>query len=199
MTWPPQSGTVLTGHTVELRHAVPDDADGLFAALDDDRCWSHVAGRPADPAQWRALLDQRRAQGWHVWTVREHGRIVGTTSYLEASATDARLEIGSTVYTPDVWASRVNPETKLLLLAHCFEVLGAGRVQLKTDVRNTRSQRAIERLGATHEATLRRYQRRTDGSVRDTVLFAVIAEEWPAVRQHLIGRLTTNSVISGPP
>ena len=190
---------MLTGQTVELRHAVPDDADGLFVALDDDRCWGHVAGRPADPTQWTALLDERRAQGWHVWTVRQHGRVVGTTSYLDVSVADARLEIGSTVYSPDVWASGVNPETKLLLLAHCFEVLGAGRVQLKTDVRNIRSQLAIERLGATYEATLRRYQRRRDGSVRDTILFAVIAEEWPAVRQRLTERLTTDSVRSGPP
>jgi RimJ/RimL family protein N-acetyltransferase len=199
LAWPPPDGTVLRGPTVELRRSAPEDADELFAALDDDRCWSHVAGRPAAAAQWRALLAQRRTQGWHVWTVRQHGRVVGTTSYLEVSEADARLEIGFTVYSPEVWATRVNPETKLLLLTHCFEVLGAGRVQLKTDVRNARSQRAIERLGATYEGTLRRYQRRTDGTVRDTVLFAVIAEEWPAVRQLLADRLTTESVIQGPP
>jgi RimJ/RimL family protein N-acetyltransferase len=199
LAWPPPDGTVLAGQTVELRRACPNDCDELFAALDDDRCWSHVAGRPAGAAQWRAVLDQRSRQGWHVWMVRQHGRIVGTTSYLEVSVADARLEIGFTVYSPDVWATRVNPETKLLLLTQCFEILGAGRVQLKTDVRNARSQRAIERLGATYEGTLRRYQRRSDGSVRDTVLFAVTAEDWPAVRQRLTERLTTDSVTEGPP
>lgn len=186
-------GVVLRGEKVELRAAEHEDADELFAALDDERCWSHVAGRPADPAGWGGLLEQRRAQGWHVWTVRQHGRVVGTTSYLEASVADARLEIGSTVYSPEVWATSLNPETKLLLLTHCFDELLAGRVQLKTDVRNIRSQRAIERLGATYEGTLRRYQRRTDGTVRDTVLFSITAEQWPAVRQRLTERLTTDS------
>ena len=85
------------------------------------------------------------------------------------SVADARLEIGLTAYRPQVWASVVNPECKLLLLGLAFEALGAGRVQLKTDVRNERSQRAIARLGARHEGTLRRYQRRADGTVRDTV------------------------------
>ena len=90
--------------------------------------------------------------------------MAGTSSYLDVSVPDARLEIGSTAYDRRVWGTAVNPEAKLLLLAHAFDVLGAGRVQLKTDVRNHRSQQAIARLGARYEATLRRYQRREDGT-----------------------------------
>ena len=82
----------------------------------------------------------------------------------------------------------VNPECKLLLMEWAFEN-GFGRVQLKTDIRNARSQQAIARLGATFEGVLRRYQRRQDGSVRDTVLFSVTAEQWPAVRAGLAARL----------
>jgi RimJ/RimL family protein N-acetyltransferase len=88
-----------------------------------------------------------------------------------------------------VWATAVNPDVKLLLLGHAFATLRAGRVQLKTDVRNVRSQQAIARLGARYEATLRRYQRRADGTVRDTVLFSITAEEWPAVRDRLHDRV----------
>jgi RimJ/RimL family protein N-acetyltransferase len=88
-----------------------------------------------------------------------------------------------------VWGTVVNPQTKLLLLGHAFDDLGAGRVQLKTDIRNVRSQQAIARLGATYEGVLRRYQRRADGTVRDTVLFSVIAEQWPSVRERLQARL----------
>jgi RimJ/RimL family protein N-acetyltransferase len=117
------------------------------------------------------------------------GAVVGTSSYLDVSVHDARLEIGHTTYTPAVWATAVNPECKLLLLGHAFDRLGAGRVQLKTDVRNVRSQRAIARLGARYEGTLRRYQRRADGSVRDTILFSVTAEDWPQVRAGLVERL----------
>ena len=113
------------------------------------------------------------------------GSVAGTSSYLDVSVPDARLEIGSTAYDRRVWGTAVNPEAKLLLLSHAFDVLGAGRVQLKTDVRNHRSQQAIARLGARYEATLRRYQRREDGTVRDTVLFSILAEEWPAVRDGL--------------
>jgi RimJ/RimL family protein N-acetyltransferase len=100
-----------------------------------------------------------------------------------------RTHLGWTAYTPSVWGTAVNPECKLLLLGHAFDRLGAGRVQLKTDVRNVRSQRAIARLGARYEGTLRRYQRRADGSVRDTILFSVTAEDWPQVRAGLVERL----------
>ena len=102
---------------------------------------------------------------------------------------DARLEIGWTVYAPAVWGSAVNPWCKLLLLGYAFEELRMGRVQLKTDIRNERSQQAIARLGARFEGVLRRYQRRADGSVRDTVLFSITAEEWPEVRARLSTRL----------
>ena len=91
-----------------------------------------------------------------------------------------------------MWASAVNPECKLLLLRYAFEDLGVGRVQLKTDVRNVRSQQAIARLGARYEGTLGRYQRRADATVRDTVLFSILAEDWPAVKAGLVARLEHN-------
>jgi RimJ/RimL family protein N-acetyltransferase len=115
---------------------------------------------------------------------------VGTTSYLEVSPRDARGEIGSTTYDPRVWATVVNPECKLLLLGYALDLLGWGRVQLKTDIRNDRSQQAVARLGARYEGTLRRYQRRADGSVRDTPVFSVTRDDWPDVRDALLHRVT---------
>lgn len=173
------------------------DAQALFTTLDDDRVWAHLPGRPANADALADGLTTRIAQGWLPWLVRLRGAgfglaggaVVGISSYLEVSRHDARLEIGSTSYAPTVWGGAVNPETKLLLLEHAFDALGAGRVQLKTDVRNTRSQQAIARLGATYEGTLRRYQRRADGSVRDTALFSITAEQWPDVRDRLRARL----------
>ena len=79
---------------------------------------------------------------------------------------------------------------KLLLLGYAFDTLHMGRVQLKTDIRNHRSQQAIARLGATYEGVLRRYQRRVDGTVRDTVMFSITAEEWPSVRDRLSDRVS---------
>lgn len=167
------------------------DAEALFAALDDDRVWTHVAGRPGSPADLAAAFEHRRDRlGWYPWVVRDGaGAVVGTSSYLEVSPVDARLEIGFTAYAPRVWAGPVNPATKLALMGLAFERLHAGRVQLKTDVRNTRSQQAIARLGASPEGVLRRYQRRADGTVRDTVVFSVTAEQWPGVRAGLVQRL----------
>ena len=198
MTWPPASGVVLRGRVVELAPADPArDAAELFPALDHDDVWRHVAGRPRDADDHARLLELSLAAGRLPWVVRlvatlaglPAGTVVGTSTYLDVSVADARLEIGSTAYSPAVWGSVVNPETKLLLMDHAFEVLGAGRVQLKTDVRNHRSQGDIARLGATYEGTLRRYQRRADGTVRDTAMFSVVAEDWPAVRAGLEQRL----------
>jgi len=198
MVWPLDPEVRLRGELVELSlvDLARDGAD-LFAALDDERVWIHMARRPEGVEEYVEQLGRALALGVLPWVVRlrrplrglESGSVVGTTSYLDVSVHDARLEVGSTAYTPAVWASRVNPETKLLLLEHAFEVLGTGRVQLKTDVRNVRSQQAIARLGATYEGTLRRYQRRPDDSVRDTVMFSVTAEEWPTVREGLCARL----------
>ena len=199
LSWPVAAGTELVGDVVQLSPADPaTDADGLFRALDHDAVWVHVAGRPGDRQQFEELLRAWQARDeWHTWVVRIRravaglpaGAVVGTTSYLDVSVRDARLEIGATLYTPAAWATVVNPETKLLLLGYAFDTLQAGRVQLKTDIRNQRSQRAIARLGARHEGTLRRHHRRADGTVRDSVMFSVAAEDWPDVRQRLTARL----------
>jgi N-acetyltransferase len=198
MVWPVDPGVRLAGGVVEVSLVdLARDGGDLFAALDDDRVWTHMSSRPGSVEEYVDRLGRALAIGWLPWVVRLRrpmrglptGSVVGTTSYLEVSVADARLEVGATTYTPALWGSTVNPEVKLLLLGHAFETLRVGRVQLKTDVRNVRSQRAIERLGASHEGTLRRYQRRADGSMRDTVVFSVTAEEWPEVRRRLLERL----------
>ncbi len=198
MAWPVAAGTVLRGRVVELTpSSAESDAAGLFTALDDDAVWAHVGGRPCSV---RETAERIRAgsgsarQPWTLRTVVAHrglpsGCVLGSTSYLDVQPVNAALEIGSTTYAPAVWGGPVNPETKLLLLGYAFDVLGAGRVQLKTDIRNTRSQRAIERLGARYEGVLRRHMRRDDGTMRDTVMFSIIAEEWPAVHEALTKRV----------
>ncbi len=148
-----------------------------------------MAGRPHSVAQYVERLSQASAVGRWPWVVRVDGAVVGTTSYLDVSLPDARLEIGWTAYSPSAWATAVNPACKLLLMGWAFDH-DFGRVQLKTDIRNLRSQRAILKIGATYEGVLRRYQRRADGTMRDTVMFSVTAEEWPRVRERLTQRLS---------
>ena len=201
----------LVGSVVRLDPAVPEDAPGLFVALDDGRVWAAgygggPAGRPADVESMRRLLTTAaRARDTEpggssyrvAWTVRlaadgplgRLGTVVGTTSLGEADLTNERVHLGWTAYGPRWWGSAVNPECKLLLLGHAFDDCRFGRVKIQTDARNQRSQAAIARLGATREGVLRRHQRRADGSFRDTVVFSVLREEWPAVRDGLAARL----------
>ena len=112
------------------------------------------------------------------------GTLVGTSSLLEADVHNESIHLGSTLYGSRWWGTPVNAEAKLLLLGHCFD-LGYGRVKIQTDRLNTRSQAAIAKLGAQREGVLRRHSKREDGTFRDTVVFSVLADEWPAVRAGL--------------
>lgn len=166
--------------------------EGLYAASRDRRIWEYMLGdRPENLEEMRSLLEEILrdvSAGSRVcFTVRnrETGEVLGSTSYLEISERDRRLEIGYTWLDPRYWRTAINTECKLLLLGHAFEALGAVRVQLKTDARNERSRRAIERLGAEFEGILRCYQTRFDGYVRDTALYSIVAREWPEVKARL--------------
>lgn len=122
--------------------------------------------------------------------LKDGGRVAGSTAYLAVSSRHRRAEVGSTWYTRDVWGTGVNPECKYLLLGHAFEEWGAVRVQLVTDVRNVHSQKAIVKLGARFEGTLRNYGMRSDGTPREAALvYSIIASEWPAVKAQLAARI----------
>jgi N-acetyltransferase len=124
------------------------------------------------------------------WAIRvlESNRIAGRISFSEVKQTDGWLEVG-TMLTSAFFGGPCNPEGKLLLMTRAFEHLGANRVQFKVDSRNERSQAAMQKLGATREGVLRKYQRRPDGFLRDSVIFSVLADEWPEVKCNLRTRL----------
>jgi RimJ/RimL family protein N-acetyltransferase len=113
------------------------------------------------------------------------GEVVGGTRLHNISHENRSLEIGKTWLTPAVWGTHLNTECKYLLLRYCFETLETLRVQLKTDVRNVRSQKAIERLGAVREGVLRQHWIMADGRVRDSVLYSILLDEWPARKARL--------------
>lgn len=119
------------------------------------------------------------------------GTFVGSSSLGEVNLQREQLHLGWTIYAPAFWGSGTNAEAKWLLLREAFEGCGMGRVKIQTDILNTRSQAAIERLGATREGVLRRDQPREDGTWRDTVVFSILADEWPRVEQGLLARLPT--------
>jgi RimJ/RimL family protein N-acetyltransferase len=177
---------------LELRHA----AD-LAAAGADPEVWRWMpVAPPASEADMRAVIDlllERRAAGAQLPFAQVElasGRAVGSTSYLDIAPADGRVEIGWTWLGRPWWRTPLNTEAKLLLLGHAFDTLHLNRVALKTDVRNERSQAAIERIGGVREGVLRAHMIRPDGSLRDTVYFSILASEWPAVRERLNRRLS---------
>jgi N-acetyltransferase len=200
-------GRLLVGRHVRLEPAATEHAGGLFAALDDERVWAKgygggPLGRPGSLDAMRALLDaavaaavRRERQAYVVRLLGadlgEPGTVVGTSSLAEWDLVNERVHLGWTAYGPRWWGGPVNAECKRLLLGHAFDDCGFGRVKIQTDAVNDRSQAAISRLGATREGVLRRHTRRADGTWRDTVVFSVLREEWPAVRAGLDARLAT--------
>ena len=194
---PPQP-VVLRNAVVELTPLTADDAPDLFAALDAPGVWAAgygggPAGRPADVGGMRDyitghLLDAADRVSWVV-RLRAGGGLVGTSSLGDVDLPNESAHLGWTAYTPSVWGTAVNPATKLAILTHAFDDCGFGRVRLQTDALNVRSQAAIARLGAVREGVLRRHRRRADGTFRDTVVFSLLAEEWPQVRTGLKARL----------
>ncbi|MGW1062731.1 bifunctional pyridoxamine 5'-phosphate oxidase family protein/GNAT family N-acetyltransferase [Micromonospora rubida] len=189
---------VLRGAHVVLEPLDLAHADELHAATADPEVWRHLGSpQPADPAGTAELIRVALAahhQGERVpWVQRcaVTGAVVGTTSFYEVDPALRAVAIGYTYLGRPWWGTGINTEAKLLLLTHAFEELGAERVVWHTDLRNERSQRAIERLGATREGVLRRHRIRPDGSWRDTVQYSLIADEWPNAQAMLRERLPT--------
>jgi len=186
---------VLEGHGVRLEPLTAAHHDGLEAAAADGKLWELWFTTVPDPGKTRAYIETalagQEARTMLPWAVRDlaSGAIVGSTRYHDVVLAADRVEIGYTWYAKRVQRSHVNTACKLLLLAHAFDKLGCKVVGLRTDNFNFTSQRAIEALGAKKDGVIRHHWPRRDGTIRDTVLYSIIASEWPDVRRHLEVRL----------
>lgn len=183
----------LEGPTIALEPLSPEHAPGLWPKAEPD-IFRHTLEWPRNPTleafeDWVHYCLTRPDSLILAMVLKETGEPVGMTGYLEIRPEHRALEIGRTWIGRAFQGTRVNPESKYLLLRHAFEKLEAVRVQFKTDLNNEHSRRAIEKLGAKREGVLRRYQTRANGTARDTVMYSLIAEEWPEVKAGLEGRL----------
>jgi RimJ/RimL family protein N-acetyltransferase len=190
---------VLARNGIRLEPMTVDHAPALAAAAADGELWKlwftsvpapdQVASYIAD-----ALAGERAGQ-MLPWVVRDaaSGAVVGSTRYHDILATVDRVEIGYTWYGASRQRSHVNTTCKLLLLEHAFDTLGCRVVGLRTDNFNFASQRAIEALGARKDGVIRHHHPRRDGSVRDTVMYSILAAEWRDVRRHLESRLARHA------
>ena len=184
----------LATHGVALEPLAEAHRAGMGAAASDPVIWRYLpwdASGDGFDRWFDATL--ANASNDAIWAVRRQsdGAIVGSTRYLNIAAHDLRVEIGGTWYALEVWGGIVNPACKFMLMQHGFETLGLNRIELKTDARNERSQKAIARLGAQREGLFRRHMVMPDGHIRDTVYFSVIREEWPEVKAGLLARLAS--------
>jgi len=195
-------GRPLLGDVVRLDRLVASDIDSLYAAIASEKVYAGgfgggLAAMPTSVGHMRETWVPAAAKRF-AYVVRlasdselgAEGTVVGTSSLADVDLHNERAHLGFTGYAPEVWGTKVNPAAKLLLLQHAFEDCGFGRVKIQTGLANTRSQAAIAKLGATREGVLRRHMKLADGSWRDTVVFSILADEWPDVRKGLQERIS---------
>jgi N-acetyltransferase len=189
------SPVTLEGHGVRLEPLTPAHEEAIRHAASDGNLWElwyTTVPAPDEVAAYITTALQGQKEGRMLpWVVREltTGTIVGSTRYHDILPNVDRVEIGYTFYAQSWQHTHVNTVCKLLLFTHAFETLGCKVVGLRTDNFNFRSQHAIERLGTKKDGVIRHDRLRRDGSVRDTVMYSMLATEWPDAKKHLQLRL----------
>lgn len=185
----------LEGHGIRLEPLSFEHHDGLLDAASDGRLWDLWFTAVAEPEETRgyiasalAGLEAGTMLPWAVRDLPTH-KIIGSTRFHDIVTAVERVEIGYTWYGKTWQRSHVNTSCKLLLLAHAFDALGCKVVGFRTDNFNLASQRAIANLGAKKDGVIRHHQARRDGTVRDSVMYSILASEWPDVKRHLASRL----------
>lgn len=180
----------LSGPHATLEPLAPAHRDGLVAAVQDGELWklwyTWIPAPEAMEAEIARRLALQSAGAMLPFTVKDaEGGIAGMTSYMHVDAANRRVEIGSTWYAKRVQRTGVNTQCKLLLLTHAFEELDCIAVEFRTHFFNHASRRGIERLGAKQDGILRNHQIAPNGTLRDTVVYSIVAAEWPSVKAHL--------------
>jgi RimJ/RimL family protein N-acetyltransferase len=192
MPWP--EPVTLRGAHARLEPLSHEHREGLVAAVKDGELWKLWYTSVPSPEGMAKEIDRRlslqTAGSMLPFTVFDaDGKIAGMTTYMNVDAANRRVEIGSTWYAKRVQRSAVNTQCKLLLLTHAFEKLDCIAVEFRTHFFNHQSRRGIERLGAKLDGILRSHQLATNGTLRDTVVYSIIASEWPTVKVHLTYQL----------
>lgn len=188
---------ILVGDHVRLEPLRPHHAEGLLEASDDDEVFTwQVFARPTNLDEAKALVElylgRPNTRSWTQIDQRTN-EVAGLTTYYDIDPSRRTVAIGATWLGRRFWRTGINTEAKLVLLRQAFDELGCARVVWHVDIRNERSQAAVERIGGVREGVLRKHIIRRDGSWRDTVLFSMIDDEWPAARDALEQRLAAHA------
>ncbi len=187
--------SLLKGRHVYLEYLQPAHQEPLRVLARDERLWEFTKTLLLNERYdqqfddyFNTALDPAAMGGQQAFVIRQaqDDVIIGMTRFYGIIPADKRVEIGYTWYSPAVWGKAHNKECKLLLLQYVFEVLGYNRAEFKVAGQNLRSQRAVEKIGGVKEGVLRKTGYRNDGSLRDTVIFSIIDDEWPAKKEKLL-------------
>jgi RimJ/RimL family protein N-acetyltransferase len=185
----------LSGQAVRLEPLTEQHLPGLKSAVEDGRLWQLMATNVPHPDHLAGFFQQameEQAAGLsqvYVSVAQADDQVIGSSRFLNTNWAQARTEIGYTFIAQSHQRTAVNTEAKYLMLQHAFQDLGFNRVAFRTDFLNQRSRRAIERLGAKYEGLLRNHVVMPDGRIRDTVVYSIIANEWPGISQYLQERM----------
>lgn len=185
----------LIGQTIDLLSLKKEHIDLLYESARDKRIWEFFPFDGSDKNKfslhYTSTLDEREKENHYPFIIfhKLENKIIGSTSLYDIHLKDRNLEIGWTWLHPDYWATDINFECKYLLLTYCFEELKCVRVQFRTNSLNHRSQKAIQKIGAQFEGVLRKNKIREDGTIRSSVYYSIIDEEWENVRQGLLAQV----------
>ena len=186
----------LEGKYVLLRPPSPNDFDGLSSAAQDGKIWNNPYALFPKlgemPQYMQGLVKEQKSILTFIMIHKQLDKIVGTTRYLNIDYDNYRLEIGHTWIAKSFRRTGVNTESKFLMLQHAFEKLNCIAVEIRTDVLNEVSRKAIERLGAKQDGVLRNHKIMRNGRIRDTVCYSVIRPEWPSVKENLIQKMISD-------
>lgn len=186
---------IVQNKVVKLLPIEHGHVEGIFKVSQHAEIWEHLTATLLDKESVESyvsdMVKKREAKTDFPYVIvdAKTDKIIGSTTLLEISHEHKRAEIGSTWLTPSYWRTTMNTNCKFLLLKYAFEELDLHRVQIKTGHENIRSQKAIERLGATKEGILRNHMIRKEGIQRHTVMYSIIKEEWPELKQRFIAQL----------
>lgn len=181
----------LSGPSVALRPLELEDLDALFLASQDSRIWQLTSVDYSNPdifyPNFKAAIRNRELGVTYPFLIclADSSRIIGTTRFLDISVEDKKLEIGVTWIAPQYWGTGINVECKYLLLQYCFETLLANRVQFRTKANNSRSRKALAKIGATLEGVMRKDKIEPGGNARNTAFYSITDDEWPLLRMRL--------------
>jgi N-acetyltransferase len=190
----------LSTNRLLLRPLERSDETALISAASDGSLWEKRTTTVPRPEEMRAYIENALSQAAagtalpFTTVVRDGDLVVGSTRYMNIDLVNHRVEIGTTWIAQSWQRSFVNTHAKFLLLRHAFETLGCIAVELRTHSLNHQSRQAIERLGAKQDGLLRRHMIMPDGHIRDTVVYSIIREEWPLVKEELARRLGADSL-----